>query len=120
MLTRTGKPVIILSGDIHYSYAARARKHPIHQLVCSPIRNPLSRTLRLANIVAQFGIATLIGGFLARTARIPRPPIRWRITDGPWFSNAIATLSLEGPVSVRWETASTTEVIDVATVELPV
>ncbi|GIH98514.1 metallophosphatase [Planobispora takensis] len=121
LLTRAEKPVIILSGDIHYSYAAKARKYPIHQLVCSPIRNPLSRTLRLANIVAQFGIATLIGGLLSRLAKIPRPPIKWRITDGPWFSNAIATLSLGSPgeqISVRWETASTTEVMEVATVEL--
>ncbi|MFC4059478.1 alkaline phosphatase D family protein [Planomonospora corallina] len=107
LLVRTGKPVIILSGDVHYSYAAKVRRHPIHQLVCSPIRNPLSRTLRLANIVAQFGVATLIGGGLARLARVPRPPIRWRITDGPWFSNAIATLTLDEAPSARWDTATT-------------
>ncbi|MBG0816021.1 alkaline phosphatase D family protein [Planomonospora sp. ID82291] len=118
LLVETGKPVVILSGDVHYSYVAKARRHPIHQLVCSPIRNPLSRTLRLANIVAQFGVATLIGGALSRLAKIPRPPIRWRITEGPWFSNAIATLDLEGPLSARWDTATSTGVTEVATVDL--
>ncbi|MCP9951643.1 hypothetical protein [Actinomadura madurae] len=32
-------------------------------------------------------------------------PIRWRMTDGPWFDNAIATVELSGrDCTVRWET----------------
>ncbi|MEV0585925.1 alkaline phosphatase D family protein [Nonomuraea sp. NPDC050310] len=104
LLHRQGKPVLILSGDVHYSYAAQAG--PIHQLVCSPIRNPLSRTLRLANVITQFGLATLVGRFLARLAGLPRPPFRWRITKGPWFSNALATLDLGEAATVTWYTAS--------------
>ncbi|GAA2855028.1 alkaline phosphatase D family protein [Streptosporangium fragile] len=120
LLAGLGRPVIILSGDVHYSYVAKANRLPIYQLVCSPIRNPLSRTLRLANIVAQFGIATLVGGWVARLARIPRPLFKWRITNGPWFSNAIAVLSLgDGSVSARWDTATATEVSEITTVELP-
>ncbi|MFI6885585.1 alkaline phosphatase D family protein [Streptosporangium canum] len=119
LLAETGKPVVVLSGDVHYSYVAKAEGLPIYQLVCSPIRNPLSRTLRLANIVAQFGLATLIGGWLSRLARIPKPPFKWRIVHGPWFSNALATLSLgTGPLSVRWDTATGTELSEVTTVEL--
>ncbi|MGP3910248.1 alkaline phosphatase D family protein [Nonomuraea sp. 10N515B] len=95
-----GKPVLILSGDVHYSYLAKARLGPVYQVVCSPIRNPLSRLLRWANVVTQFSIATLVGGLLARLARIPRPPFRWRITKGPWFQNAVATLTL--PDQVTW------------------
>lgn len=120
LLAGTGKPVILLSGDVHYSYVAKADGLPVYQLVCSPIRNPLSRTLRLANIIAQFGVATLIGGWLSRLARIPKPPFKWRITNGPWFSNAMATLSLDTtPLSVRWDTATGTDLSEVTTVKLP-
>ncbi|WP_329092077.1 MULTISPECIES: alkaline phosphatase D family protein [unclassified Streptosporangium] len=119
LLAGLGKPVIMLSGDVHYSYVAKARGLPIYQLVCSPIRNPLSRTLRLANIVAQFGVASLIGRSLSRTAKIPKPPFKWRITNGPWFSNAVAILSLDtNPTSVRWDTAAGTEVSEITVVEL--
>ncbi|MGW0070154.1 alkaline phosphatase D family protein [Streptosporangium sandarakinum] len=120
LLARTDKPVIILSGDVHYSYVAKADGLPVYQLVCSPIRNPLSRTLRLANIVAQFGVATLIGGWLARMAKIPKPSMKWRIAHGPWFSNAVATLTLDtDPPSARWDTAAATEISEVSTVRLP-
>jgi hypothetical protein len=119
LLAGVGKPVMLLSGDVHYSYVAKADDLPIYQLVCSPIRNPLSRTLRLANIIAQFGVATLIGRSLSRMAKIPKPPFKWRITNGPWFSNAVATLCLDdSPVSVRWDTAAGTNVSEITTVEL--
>ncbi|WP_449343696.1 alkaline phosphatase D family protein [Streptosporangium amethystogenes] len=119
LLAGLGRPVIVLSGDVHYSYVSKARGLPIYQLVCSPIRNPLSRTLRLANIVAQFGVASLIGRSLSRLAKIPKAPFKWRITNGPWFSNAVAVLSLDtAPTSVRWETATGTDISEIATVEL--
>lgn len=114
--------ILLLSGDVHYSYLAKARRHEIYQIVCSPIRNPLSRTIRLANIVASFGLAGLAGGLLARLARLPRPPLRWRITKGPWFQNAVATLDLDhGAATVRWHTAGpadTTSVSEIAAVRL--
>lgn len=98
LLVAIDKPVLILSGDVHFSYVAKAGK--IFQLVCSPIRNPLSRTLRLANVVTQFGLATMIGGTLARLARIPKPPLKWKVVRGPWFQNAVAVLRL--PDEVSW------------------
>ncbi|MEV1178044.1 alkaline phosphatase D family protein, partial [Nonomuraea sp. NPDC049784] len=100
LLMRLGKPVLILSGDVHYSYLAKARSGPVFQIVCSPIRNPLSRLLRWANVFTQFRIATLVGGLLSRLAGIPRPPFRWRVTKGPWFQNALATLTF--PDEVTW------------------
>ncbi|MFF5213155.1 alkaline phosphatase D family protein [Streptosporangium sp. NPDC000396] len=118
LLAGTGRPVIVLSGDVHYSYVAKADKLPIYQLVCSPIRNPLSRTLRLANIIAQFGVATVIGRLLALLAGIPKPPFKWRIVHGPWFSNAVATLSLDtAPLTARWDTAGS-EITEITRVEL--
>ncbi|GLW08628.1 metallophosphatase [Microtetraspora sp. NBRC 13810] len=102
MLAAVPGTVILLSGDVHYSYVAKARHLPIYQVVCSPIRNPLSRVLRLANVVASFGLAGLVGGTLARLARLPGPPFRWRIVAGPWFPNAIATLVFEDVPVVRW------------------
>ncbi|MFF4617194.1 alkaline phosphatase D family protein [Nonomuraea jabiensis] len=100
LLVKVGKPVLILSGDVHYSYLAKAGAGQIYQIVCSPIRNPLSRMLRWANVFTQFSIATLVGGLLARLAGIPKPPFRWRVTKGPWFQNAVATLTL--PDEVTW------------------
>ncbi|WP_165977295.1 alkaline phosphatase D family protein [Nonomuraea diastatica] len=99
MLIKLGKPVLILSGDVHYSYLAKANTGPVYQVVCSPIRNPLSRVLRWANVFTQFGLATLVGGLLARSAGIPRAPFRWRIVKGPWFQNALATLTLPGTLT---------------------
>jgi hypothetical protein len=30
--------------------------------------------------------------------------MRWRLSHGPWFDNAVATLVVDGPrASVRWE-----------------
>ncbi|MEO3868405.1 alkaline phosphatase D family protein [Nonomuraea sp. B12E4] len=100
LLGGLGKPVLILSGDVHYSYLAKANPAPVYQVVCSPIRNPLSRLLRWANVFTQFSIATLVGGLLARLAGIPPSPFRWRVTKGPWFQNAVATLTL--PDVVTW------------------
>ena len=113
--------ILLLSGDVHYSYLAKARRRPIYQIVCSPIRNPLSRTLRLANVVASFGVAGLVGNLLARAARLPRPPYRWKIVKGPWFHNAVATLDLAGrEATVRWHTAgpATDAVSEIAGVRL--
>lgn len=105
--------VLLLSGDVHYSYLARASfdgagtgASPVAQVVCSPVRNPLGPVLRYANVLAQVGAAALVGRLLARAARVPRPPVRWAVEDGPWFANALATVTLgPGSAHVRWEGA---------------
>ncbi|GAA3812590.1 alkaline phosphatase D family protein [Sphaerisporangium flaviroseum] len=110
---RAPATIVLLSGDVHYSYLAAAGPASadldsarIYQAVCSPIRNPLSRTLRLANVIGSFGIASIVGGILTRTVRLPRRALRWKITDGPWFPNAMATIDLQGRSAVlRWHTA---------------
>ena len=40
-----------------------------------------------------------IGRLLAVAAGVARPPIRWRILDGPSFENQIATLEIDGRTS---------------------
>ncbi|MFI0354526.1 alkaline phosphatase D family protein [Actinomadura sp. 9N407] len=102
------KSISFLSGDIHYSYLARVKapdtQTPISQVVCSPLRNPLIGKFKLANRIAcSRGVP---GPFrlLARLAKVPPAPLKWRITEGPWFDNAIATVTLSGPqCRVRWE-----------------
>ncbi|MEW2356294.1 alkaline phosphatase D family protein [Spirillospora sp. NPDC029432] len=116
--------ISFLSGDIHYSYLARVTAPDtdttITQVVCSPLRNPLQGKFRLANKIAC--MRGMPGPFrmLARLAKVPPPPLKWRITDGPWFDNAIATVELAGPeCDVRWESprsATTLEQIGAARV----
>jgi hypothetical protein len=100
---RRGAPpgsVLFVSGDVHYSYLAKAAPPeaatPVYQIVCSPIRNPLPRTLRLLNGIASFAVAGLAGRALARTAGVPKLPFGWRIQRGPFFHNALGTLDLAG------------------------
>ncbi|TNY38133.1 alkaline phosphatase D family protein [Thermomonospora catenispora] len=104
--------VAFLSGDVHYSYLARVTAPdtaaPISQVVCSPLRNPLTGAFRWANAVACTpGTAWMFRG-LAALAGVPRPPLRWRLTRGPWFDNMIATIEIDGRrAQVRWEAAVT-------------
>jgi len=109
---RGGPPasVLFLSGDVHYSYLARARlprrETAVYQIVCSPIRNPLARTLRLLNGLASFGFAGLVGRALARSAGVAKPLFSWSIPRGPFFYNALATIDLARRDAVlRFDTA---------------
>lgn len=109
-----GRPpgsVLFLSGDVHYSYLAKARlgraAAPVYQIVCSPIRNPLGRMWRVANAAASFGIAGPVGRWLARAAGVRKPPFSWTLRRGPFFHNALGTLELAGSeATLRFETAS--------------
>lgn len=99
---RGGPPasLLFLSGDVHYSYLAQARppgaRTAVHQVVCSPIRNPLDRTIRFLNGFASTRAAAVVGRLLARTAGVPAPAFRWRVRRGPLFHNALARIDLAG------------------------
>lgn len=108
---RAPASIAFLSGDVHYSYLARVTAPsggaPISQVVCSPLRNPLIGKFRWANIVACKPGTSGFFRLLARLAGVPRPPLKWRLTQGPWFDNAIATVEIDGRTSrVRWEGAT--------------
>jgi hypothetical protein len=100
-----GRPpgsIVLLSGDVHHAYVARARfasgddRTPVYQAVCSPFRNPLDARERKAIRVALSGAAARVGRLLARAAGVQDEPLTWRIDDGPWFDNQVATLELDG------------------------
>ena len=66
----------------------------ILQAVCSPIRNPLARKWRFATAFLSYGVAGPVGHVVARSAKVPDAPMRWRLIKGPWFDNNLATLEV--------------------------
>jgi hypothetical protein len=114
-LGRRGKApasVLFLSGDVHNSYLAEAdlgRAAPrgrLLQAVCSPIRNPLPRIVRFSSAAASYGLAWPMGRLVARSAKVPDPPFSWRIVQGPWFENSLATIDIDGRrARISWEMA---------------
>jgi hypothetical protein len=102
-----GKPpasIVLLSGDVHHAYLAEVAFRPsksvesaVYQATCSPFRNPLDRHER-AVVTATMGRSPeRAARALARSARAPDPGIRWRIREGPFFDNQVASLRLDGP-----------------------
>ena len=110
---RRGTPpdtVLFISGDVHYSYVAEARRDSgsrVVQAVCSPIRNPLPLLMRSFSAVLSYGIANRLSERLARAAGVAAPPLRWDGIDGPIFANCIATLA-DGPdgLALSWTTGT--------------
>jgi hypothetical protein len=104
--------IVLVSGDVHHAYLAEVAfrrsagvESAVYQAVCSPFRNPLDDRERR---VVRFGTSRaggLVARALARTAGVRAPEnVRWRITDGPWFDNQVATLELhERRASLRVE-----------------
>jgi hypothetical protein len=101
-----GKPpasIVILSGDVHHAYLAEVGFRPgvemrsnVYQAVCSPYRNPLELKERRAIRAGFSRPFTAVMRALGRTAGVSDPGIRWRLTDGPYFDNQVATLRLDG------------------------
>lgn len=100
--------VTFLSGDVHFSYVAEVERSSgsrIMQAVCSPIRNPLPRLMRYFGAIMSYGLASPVGALVARSARVPDPPFRWKRVKGPWFNNNLASLEV-APEGLRlwWQT----------------
>lgn len=103
---RAPATVTFLSGDVHHSYVSEARptreerrrggrtQSRILQAVCSPIRNPMPRKMRFLVAVLAYGVAGPVGHLVARSAKVPDAPLRWKMRRGPWFDNNLATLEL--------------------------
>jgi hypothetical protein len=93
--------VTFLSGDVHHSYVSevtrlarrdsRRLRSRVLQVVCSPIRNPLPRSMRFATAVLSYAVAGVLGRVAARSTHVPEPPFRWKRVRGPWFDNNLAT-----------------------------
>jgi hypothetical protein len=99
-----GRPpasVVVLSGDVHHGYLARAEtgdgSPPIHQAVGSPLRNPLGVPERLVMRASWSRFAGRVAAWLAALAGVREPPLHWSLLHrGPWFDNHVSILSLRG------------------------
>ncbi len=96
--------LLLLSGDVHCSYTARARLTAarsdgtaVHQLVMSPFRNPLELPLQLGNRVLESRAVRGLLRAMGWAAGVRDPAVDWDITDGPWFDNGVMTVVLDGP-----------------------
>ena len=98
------RSVTVLSGDVHFSYVSDAHfrsgppaQCPIYQVVCSPIRNALPRSVRHGERFARSRTGRWVGRSLSKAAGVGLPAFEWEMTSGPWFDNLIATLEVDGP-----------------------
>jgi hypothetical protein len=111
--TRPPASIVILSGDVHYAYlselhlaSSEQRTSAVYQAVCSPLRNALPRALRFATGLALSGPAQALARRLARSAGAERVAASWRVDEGPWFDNQLATLELgHNHANMRFERA---------------
>ncbi len=95
--------IVVVSGDVHHAYLAEVGfprgsgvRSRVYQAVCSPYRNPLSERER-GVIRASFSRpAAVTTRALARAAGVPDPEIGWRLLEGPYFDNQVASLTLDG------------------------
>ncbi|MFE9653513.1 alkaline phosphatase D family protein [Micromonospora sp. NPDC006431] len=94
--------ISVLSGDVHHSYVARARfadrsvRTPVHQLTCSPIHNQVPAGMRPLMRLGWHPGPAGAARALARSAGVPRSSVRWKKLAGPYFGNAVATLTHRG------------------------
>ncbi len=123
---RAPRTITYLSGDVHHSYVAEAWPSKsegrqvatrIVQAVCSPIRNPLPGVMKRVTAAAARPSVGGFGRMLARSGRVPRSPLTWKLTAGPWYDNNLATLEIRPEGLRMWWSRG--EVVD-GQQELPV
>jgi hypothetical protein len=95
--------IVVLSGDVHHAYLAEVAfrrearvRSAVYQAVCSPFRNALNAHERQ---LISFGLTRTgraITRALAKAAGARDPDVRWRLVEGPFFDNQVATITLDG------------------------
>ncbi|GAA3305341.1 hypothetical protein GCM10020295_58830 [Streptomyces cinereospinus] len=99
---RAPATVCVLSGDVHHAYVAEpvwasgGPRAKVLQLTCSPVHNSIPLPLKLGFRFGWSGVARFLGRRIAGHGKVPRPPVDWRCTGGPWFGNQLMTLTLNG------------------------
>ncbi|MEV1081368.1 alkaline phosphatase D family protein [Streptomyces sp. NPDC050211] len=94
--------VCVLSGDVHHAYVAEPTWSAggpdarVFQLTCSPVHNAIHSAIRVGFRFGWSATARVLGRRFAGHGKVPRPPIDWRCTGGPWFGNQLMTLTLRG------------------------
>ncbi|UTT66465.1 alkaline phosphatase family protein [Janibacter sp. CX7] len=104
--------ITFLSGDVHHSYVAEVSDPASHgarsrivQAVCSPIRNPMPRSLRVLMSQMAKGLVRPMRWLAARTDGVPELRYPWELTEGPWFDNNLAMAQVQdGRLTMRWVT----------------
>jgi hypothetical protein len=102
--------VVFLSGDVHNSYVAEVVDGSRHgacsrivQAVCSPIRNPMPRGVRVMMSLFARGLVRPMRFVAGRSKHVPDPAYPWQVTDGPWFDNCLAELTVQGrDLAIVW------------------
>jgi hypothetical protein len=95
--------VLVVSGDVHCSYTARAQltgidhaATAVHQLTMSPFRNPMKPLLRLANCAFERQSVRSLWHRVARLAGVADVAVEWEVDHGPWFANGVMTVVFDG------------------------
>ncbi|MDT0330415.1 alkaline phosphatase D family protein [Nocardiopsis lambiniae] len=102
--------ILLLSGDVHFSYTAPVRHREVGedgsrivQLVSSPLCNRLPENFRGVVRLSASAPVHLVGRFMTWLARVPRPSLRWRLSSDLYFGNTIGEVSFAGrDVRARW------------------
>jgi hypothetical protein len=114
--------VTIISGDVHHSYLTAvdlpgAPHHSavyhsaVYQAVCSPFRQSMPAMMQRGQRLASTRVGGLAGAATARLAGAPAPAITWRVTQGPWFENMLATLEYDARTArIRFDRIAEPEV----------
>jgi hypothetical protein len=122
-LSEHGQPpfsVTLISGDIHHSYLASVDlpgagagagrstdASAVYEAVCSPFHQAMPPKMRYAQRLAGTRVSGLIGTAVAALAGAHLPGMSWRVTEGPWFANMIATLEFDGRAArIRFDQAT--------------
>jgi hypothetical protein len=100
---RAPASIVVLSGDVHHAYLAETAFVPgseiesaVYQAVCSPYRNPLESKERRAIEIGFSRPFVAAMRALGAAAGVADPGMRWRLAEGPYFDNQVATIRLDG------------------------
>jgi hypothetical protein len=93
--------ITVLGGDVHTTYAVEvdlglgAGESKVHQLVCSPFRNPMGTWRRRMVKFAGGRLSARLFGALARAGRVPQVDVQWAYLSPRTFTNTIGELRLD-------------------------
>jgi hypothetical protein len=97
--------VTLIGGDVHHAYVAEVslgrrdpRRSRVHQVVCSPFRNPLTPAEQRVVRLTRDPVVAAVLRSLAGLAGVKRPSVDWRFRAGPTFDNSLGIVDVDG----RW------------------
>ena len=104
--------ITFLSGDVHNSYLAEVTdpltlgaQSRVVQAVCSPIRNPMPRGVRVFVSLFAKSLVRPMRFIATHSPDVPSPDYPWTVTDGPWFDNNISLVTVgENELALTWAT----------------